>query len=142
MRLTLTTFLAGCTLATGASAVCAQTPGTAQQPALTRTVLQQQPLSTPGREGVQVLAVLAAGGTSVRHTHPGEEFGYVLDGTATFEIAGQAPLVLKSGDSFFIPADTPHIARNEGATPLRLISTYIVQAGKPLATPAPDRSSR
>lgn len=81
-------------------------------------------------------AVPAAGGTSVRHTHPGEEFGYVLEGTATSEIAGQSPQALKPGVSFFIPANAPHIAHNAGAKPLKLISTYIVEAGKPLATPA------
>ncbi len=84
-----------------------------------------------------MLAVLVAGGSSVRHTHPGEEFGYVLEGTATFELAGQPPLALKPGDSFFIPANTPHIAHNGGTTPLKLISTYIVETGKPLSTPVP-----
>lgn len=137
MRPCLTALLAACALTAGASAVVAQAPGATQQPALTRTVLQQRALSVPGREGVQVLAVLAPGGTSVRHTHPGEEFGYVLEGTATFEIAGQPPQVLKPGDSFFIPPNIPHIAHNPGMTPLKLISTYIVETGKPLATPAP-----
>ena len=137
MRLRLNALFAACAFVISASSVLAQTTAAAPPPALTRTVLQQQPLSAPGREGVQVLAVLVAGGTSVRHTHPGEEFGYVLEGTATFEIAGQAPQTLKPGDSFFIPANTPHIAHNGGTTPLKLISTYIVETGKPLATPAP-----
>ena len=137
MRPCLTALLAACALTAGASTVFAQAPGATQQPALTRTVLQQRALSVPGREGVQVLAVLAPRGTSVRHTHPGEEFGYVLEGTATFEIAGQPPQALKPGDSFFIPPNVPHIAHNPGTTPLKLISTYIVETGKPLATPAP-----
>lgn len=124
-------------LVLSAGSVIAQSAGAAPQPALTRTVLQQKPLSAPGREGVQVLAVLVAGGSSVRHTHPGEEFGYVLEGTATFELSGQPPQVLKPGDSFFIPANTPHMAHNRGTTPLKLISTYIVETGKPLSTPAP-----
>lgn len=137
MRLRLNALLAACALVVGAGRVRAQTTGAAQQPALTRTVLQQKPLSAPGRDGVLVRAELAPGGSSVRHTHPGEEFGYVLDGTATFEITGQAPQTLKPGDSFFIPANAPHIAHNAGTTPLKLISTYIVETGKPLATPAP-----
>lgn len=137
MRLRLNALHAASALVLSAGSVLAQTASAAPQPALTRTVLQQRALSTPGREGVQVLAVLAPGGTSVRHTHPGEEFGYVLEGTATFEIAGQAPQALKPGDSFFIPANTPHIAHNAGTTPLKLISTYIVETGKPLATPVP-----
>ena len=137
VRLHRTAFFTVPALALSAGSALAQTAGTVPPPALTRTVLQQKPLSTPGREGVQVLAVLVAGGSSVRHTHPGEEFGYVLEGTATFELAGQPPLVLKPGDSFFIPVDTPHIAHNRSTTPLRLISTYIVETGRPLSTPAP-----
>lgn len=137
MRLHLNALFATGALVLSAGSLRSQTTGAAPQPALTRTVLQQKTLSVPGREGVLVRAELAAGGSSVRHTHPGEEFGYVLEGTATFELAGQAPLALKSGDSFFIPANTPHIAHNTGTTPLKLISTYIVETGKPLSTPAP-----
>jgi len=137
MRLRLNALFAACALILSAGNVLAQTAGAAQQPALTRTVLQQKTLSAPGRDGVLVRAELAPGGTSVRHTHPGEEFGYVLEGTATFEIAGQAPQTLKPGDSFVIPANTPHIAHNAGTTPWKIISTYIVETGKPLATPVP-----
>jgi quercetin dioxygenase-like cupin family protein len=109
----------------------------AQQPALKRTVLLQRPLGVAGREGVQVLAELAPGGSAPRHTHPGEEFGYVLEGTVTLDIAGQPARTLKPGDAFFIPANTPHVAHNTGTTPWKAISTYIVETGKPLASPAP-----
>ncbi len=108
------------------------------QPALTRTILLTRPMPTvPGHEGTMAVAVLAVGGTAPRHTHPGEEFAYVLEGTATFEVAGQPTVSLKPGDAFLIPANTPHVARNTGAVPLKLISTYIIETGKPLATPAP-----
>ena len=113
------------------------TPATAQPSPLKRTVLMQHALTIPGREAVVVAAELAAGGAAPRHTHPGEEFGYVLDGTVTIEIAGHPTLTLKPGDSFFIPPNTPHVARNTGAVPWKAISTYIVESGKPLASPAP-----
>jgi quercetin dioxygenase-like cupin family protein len=134
MRLRVVTLLVA--LCITASMVGAQGQP-AQQPALTRTVLQQHALGVAGREGVQVMVELAAGGAAPRHTHPGEEFGYVLNGTATLDIAGQPLLTLKPGDSFFIPANTPHVARNPGTTSWKAISTYIVESGKPLATPAP-----
>jgi quercetin dioxygenase-like cupin family protein len=130
---TLTLFVGLCLVATTASAQSQPS----QQPVLTRTVLQQHALGVAGREGVQVMVELAAGGAAPRHTHPGEEFGYVLNGTATLDIAGQPLLTLKPGDSFFIPANTPHVARNPGTTSWKAISTYIVESGKPLATPAP-----
>jgi quercetin dioxygenase-like cupin family protein len=119
------------------SAVPAGATPTTQSP-LTRTVLQTQPLTAaPGVEGVLVKAELAVGGAAPRHTHPGEEFVYVLEGTATFDVAGRPTLAIKAGDSFVIPASTPHVARNTGTVPLKLLSTYVIPSGKPLATPAP-----
>ncbi|MBM3908934.1 MAG: cupin domain-containing protein [Gemmatimonadetes bacterium] len=105
---------------------------------LTRTILQTQALTaSPGLEGVLVKAELAVGGSAPRHTHPGEEFVYVIEGTATFALAGRPVLSIKAGDSFVIPPDTPHVATNTGTVPLKLLSTYIIPKGKPLATPAP-----
>ena len=110
----------------------------AQQSALKRTVLKTHAMtSVPGREGVMVAAELAVGGAAPRHTHPGEEFVFVLEGTASFDMAGQPLLTIKPGDAFVIPPNIPHVARNTGTTPLRLLSTYIIPTGQPLATPAP-----
>lgn len=118
-------------------AVGAQDTPTPPSP-LKRTVLTTHAMtSVPGREGIMVAAELAVGGAAPRHTHPGEEFVYVLEGTATFAMAGQPPLAIKPGDAFVIPPNTPHVARNTGTTPLRLLSTYVIPAGQPLATLTP-----
>jgi len=110
----------------------------APQSPLKRTVLQTQALTTaPGHEGITVLAELAVGGAAPRHTHPGEEFVYVLEGTATFEMAGRPTLAINAGDAFVIPPRTPHVPTNTGKVPLKLLSTYIIPTGQPLATPAP-----
>lgn len=50
---------------------------------------------------------------------------------------GQAPRVVKAGESFVIPAGTVHDAHNAGNMPTKLIGVYVVEKGKPLATPAP-----
>ncbi len=104
---------------------------------LKRTILGTHPLSVAGREAVQAAVELAAGGVAPRHTHAGEETGFILEGTGVIEIAGQEPLAVKPGDAFFIPANTPHLVRNTGTTPIKLVATYFVESGKPLATPAP-----
>jgi len=110
----------------------------AQPSPLKRTVLQTHALVTaPGHDGITVLAELAVGASAPRHTHPGEEFVYVLEGTATFDMAGQPLLSIKPGDAFFIPPNTPHVAKNTGKVPLKLLSNYIIPTGQPLATPAP-----
>jgi quercetin dioxygenase-like cupin family protein len=108
----------------------------AQQPTFKRTVLQQSDLSTAGHEVVQAVADFDPRATPGRHTHPGEEIGYVLEGTFLIEQEGKAAVTLKAGGTFLIPAGTIHNATNTGAGPGKILATYIVEKGKPLATPA------
>lgn len=75
-------------------------------------------------------------GAALRHTHPGPEVGYLLEGEVTLEVGGEPPMVLKPGDSFFIPANTVHQAKNTGKGGAKVLSTYVVEKGKPLSTPA------
>jgi quercetin dioxygenase-like cupin family protein len=107
----------------------------AQAPTVTRTVLQQADISIPGREAVTARAEIAAGGTTGRHTHPGEEISYLLEGSVLLEVEGAAPRTLKAGDVFLIPAGKVHNATTSGGKAI-IIANYIVEKGKPLATPA------
>ncbi len=107
----------------------------AQQTGFKRTVLQQQDLSVAGHETVTAVAEFQAGGTVGRHTHPGEEVGYILEGTIVLEQDGKPAVTLGPGKTFFIPAGTVHNATNRGAVPARVLANYIVEKGKPLATP-------
>ena len=50
------------------------------------------------------------------------------------EIAGQPALTLHAGDGFLIPPETPHNAIDLGPGTGRMLSTYIVEPGKPIAT--------
>ena len=111
----------------------------AQQAAFKRTVLQQADISVPGREVVTAVADFQPGATPGRHTHPGEEIGYILEGTFLVEQDGKPAATLKAGQTFLIPAGTIHNATNTGSAPARILATYIVEKGKPLATPAPAR---
>jgi quercetin dioxygenase-like cupin family protein len=112
----------------------AQAPPAAQA-GFKRTPVQQGDLSIPGREGVQAIAEIAPGAESGRHTHPGEEFGYVLDGTITLEIQGKPAAMKKAGEGFIIPAGTVHNARNTSKAAARVLATYVIEKGKPVATP-------
>jgi len=107
----------------------------AQQPTFKRTVLQQVDISVAGREAVTAKAELPPGVSAGRHTHPGEEIGYVLEGTVSLEIEG-ASKSLKAGDAFLIPSGKVHNATNTGSSQATILATYIVDKGKPLATPA------
>lgn len=109
----------------------------AQQPAgFSRTVIQRGDLSTPGREVVSALAEFQPGATVGPHTHPGEEAGYLLEGTLVFEQTGKPTVTLKAGETFFVPAGTVHNATNKGSGRTRVLATYIVEKGKPLAAAA------
>ena len=109
----------------------------AQASGLTRTVVGRADVSVPGREAVVARVEVAAGARSGRHTHPGDEISYVAEGQVELLIDGQPPRVVKAGESFVIPAGTVHEAHNTSDAPVRLIGVYVVEKGKPLATPAP-----
>jgi len=104
-------------------------------PGAQRTVLQKQDLSVPGSEGLLVQTELAPGASEPKHTHPGDFFGYVLEGTVSIFQEGQPDLHLSPGASFFVPAGKVHGAANEGTAPVKLLVSFFVQKGKPLTTP-------
>jgi quercetin dioxygenase-like cupin family protein len=101
---------------------------------LERTEIQRGRSSIPGREIVQVLTLIPVGVESGWHTHPGEEVGYIVTGTVQMMIKDQPTLVLKAGEGFLIPPGTPHNALDLGPETGRMLSTYIVEVDKPLAT--------
>lgn len=101
---------------------------------LQRTEVQRGPSSIPGREIVQVLTEIPVGVESGWHTHPGEEVGYIVEGTVEMRIENADTLVLHAGDGFLIPPRTRHNARDLGPGTGRMLSTYIVEIGEPLAT--------
>ncbi|HUQ24366.1 MAG TPA: cupin domain-containing protein [Burkholderiales bacterium] len=107
----------------------------AQQPGFTRKLLQDQNLSIADRHAVQALAEFVPGGAAGKHTHPGEELGYVVEGTLELLVEGQPPRTVKAGESFFVPAGVVHDGRNVGSGPAKVLATYIVEKGKPVATP-------
>ena len=106
----------------------------AQQNGVTRTDLQRHDLSTHGHEAIQVRVDLAPGVAFGKHTHPGEEVIYVLEGQLEYQIEDKPPVTLKAGDVLFIPAGTVHSARNPGNVKGSELATYIVEKGKPLLT--------
>ncbi|XIA62520.1 cupin domain-containing protein [Bradyrhizobium sp. TZ2] len=101
---------------------------------LTRRVIQRAPSSIPGREIVQVETEIPVGVESGWHIHPGEEVGYIVAGNVEMKVEGRPTVILRAGDGFLIPPRTPHNARDLGPETGRMLSTYIVEAGQPLAS--------
>jgi quercetin dioxygenase-like cupin family protein len=108
-----------------------------QNPGIQRTVVYKSDVSVPGREAVVARVEVAPGAAAGKHTHPGDEISYVLEGEGEILIEGQPPRKVKAGDGLVIPMGSIHDARNIGTGPLKLAGIYVVEKGKPLASPAP-----
>jgi quercetin dioxygenase-like cupin family protein len=106
----------------------------AQGVGLHRTDLLDRDLSVPGRRAVQVRVDFDPGSVSIRHRHPGEEIAYVLEGTLEYQLAEAPAVSLRAGQSLFIPAGVPHIARNVGPGRASELATYIVRKGQPIVS--------
>lgn len=106
-----------------------------QNPGVQRTVVNRADVSVPGREAVIARAEIAPGAHVGLHTHPGEEISYVMEGEGEILIEGRPPLKVKAGDGFVVPNGARHDARNTGTVPLKLAVVYLVEKGKPIATP-------
>ena len=106
----------------------------AQPAGITRTDLQRHDLSFPGHEAFQVRVDFAPGAAFGKHTHPGEEIIYVLEGALQYEVEGKPPVTLKAGEVLFVPAGTVHAAKNTGSVNASELATYILEKGKPALT--------
>jgi quercetin dioxygenase-like cupin family protein len=112
----------------------ADAPAPAASPGTQRTTLQRVDLSAPGREVVQVRVDFAPAYVAPRHTHPGEEIVYVIEGTIEYQVGDSPPATYEAGEVLFIPAGTVHTARTIGGSKAAELATYIVEKGKPLVT--------
>jgi quercetin dioxygenase-like cupin family protein len=108
----------------------------AQAPSpIKRTPLQKFDVPNTNYETVIGIAEIAPNVNVGKHTHPGPESGYLLEGDFTLLVEGQAPKALKAGESYQVPAGAVHDART-GDKGAKVIATYVVEKGKPLASPA------
>jgi quercetin dioxygenase-like cupin family protein len=107
----------------------------AQQPeGITRTGLQQHDLSVDGHEVIQARVDLGPTAPFVKHTHPGEEIIYVLEGSLEYQVEGQPTRTFNAGEALTVPAGVVHAVRNVGSGNAAELATYVVEKGKPLIT--------
>ena len=116
---------------TGLLAANAQPSGIGRHEAL------RHDLDVAGREVVQVRVDFAPGAAFGMHTHPGVEVAYVLEGSLQYLFEDKPPVTLKAGESLYIPAGTPHAARNGGGSHAAELATYLVEKGKPIVVQRP-----
>jgi quercetin dioxygenase-like cupin family protein len=111
----------------------------ASQPqAIKRTILQTHDVPGTPYESVLGIAEIAPNAEVARHTHPGIENGYVLEGSLTLYAEEHPTMTLKTGDSMFMPAGIVHWGTG-GPTGAKILAVWVVEKGKPLASPAPAK---
>jgi len=68
------------------------------------------------------------------HTHPGFDAAYLLDGDLTVLERGQPAKPIRAGQSWHV---RPGVVREvkAGDRPAKVLAMYVVEKGKPLATP-------
>ena len=121
-------------ITTAAIVVLSATSAFAQ--GIKRTPLQKVDFP-PGFETVTAIAEVPPGSAAGKHTHPGAETGYVLEGELELIVDGKPPQKLKAGESYQIPPGIAHDAKAVGDKPMKVLAIYIVTKGEPLAKPAP-----
>ena len=124
-------------VATAVSAIAvAAVAEQASQGSLKRTTLQTGEFP-PGYETVMIIAQMQPGECSGWHTHPGLESSYFLEGEVRISFAGQPDRVVKAGQPISIAPGLPHNDCNVSGKPFKALAHYIVEKGKPLASPVP-----
>ncbi len=120
------------------AAVVFATPVLAQE--FKRSILQRTdvPVGIP-HETVVGTAEILPGGTTGRHTHPGVEMMVAVEGEMDAYVGDEGPKRLSPGDSIMIPNGAPHEVRNVGTTPAKVVATWMVEKGKPMASPVPAK---
>ncbi len=107
------------------------------QEAMERTELRRTMLAgTENTEVVMARLVIQPGAFLPRHTHPGDEFVYVLDG-GMIQPEGQDPTTFETGASLHFPRDVVHGGFTVvGDKAITVLTTHIVDAGVPMVIPA------
>jgi quercetin dioxygenase-like cupin family protein len=91
--------------------------------------------AAPDLEVIVSDVIIPPGATVPAHSHPGEEFAYVIEGSAVHVEEGKPDLDVAAGQSFVIPPNAVHAPRGgpEGA---RAIVFRVHRKGQPERIPA------
>ena len=134
--------LAGCAAPVGAQTAGASAPtaasGTAvpaagvSRPGFDSKPILTSPISGDDQKEIVVISVaIAPGGSSPPHTHPGDCVGTVVEGQIELRAVGKDPRQVSAGTAFANPRGTVHQFVNSSDKPARLLTTLVVEKGKP-----------
>jgi quercetin dioxygenase-like cupin family protein len=101
-----------------------------------RTILQRFDVPGSNYETVIAFVEIAPNGVIGKHTHFGIDSGVLQAGELFLTAEGRSEQAVKPGDSWQIPPNTVHWGK-AGPNGAKIVNTYVVEKGKPLATPVP-----
>ena len=84
----------------------------AQTPGLKRTLIKQTDGPMDGYVTVEVKIEIEPGALVARHTHPGIESDYLIEGSAELTVDGEGTRTYSAGEGFEIPTGVPHSGKN------------------------------
>jgi quercetin dioxygenase-like cupin family protein len=109
----------------------------AEQVKVNMLVLEAPVTGMPDKVFTLISAEWSPAVSTGRHTHPGDEYGTVVEGTVVTRQDGTEWKTVTTGQSYYVPAGVVHETKNAGDAPAKTYNAFIVEKGKPRATPAP-----
>ncbi len=102
---------------------------------LKRTILQTFDVPAGDTETVMAQSELGANLTTARHSHPGPEAAFVIEGSGSILPDGSPPIILTAGQSYQLEAGIPHAVQS-GPNGIKFVAIWSKAKGMPLASPA------
>jgi quercetin dioxygenase-like cupin family protein len=126
-----------------ACALVGADPGFARDPqseggATAEQLIAQALADDPSKEVTAQVYTFPPGTVLPWHIHPdAHEIAYVLEGTLTFERAGEAPKEIATGEVEYLAPNVVHRGMNKTDKPMRLFVVRIKPKDKPLVEEVP-----
>jgi quercetin dioxygenase-like cupin family protein len=124
-------------VAIGASLVLARAPES-RSAVEAKQLMQEVLAGEPDKEVNAQIYNFPPGASVPWHIHPdAHEFDYLLEGTLTLEVAGEAPRTLKAGEAVYVRPNVVHRGLNLGSEPVKIFVLRVKPKDKPLTTEVP-----
>ena len=121
-----------------ATPLFAQSQPTPVQPSpVKRTILQKSDVPGTNLELIYATVEIAAGFKAGRHSHPGVVMAQVVEGEFWIHLDGQPEKIVRAGETLTVPQGAIHNEGAGGGSAVKLNAVYVLEKGKPLASPAP-----
>ena len=114
----------------------AQAPAPVAPSPVKRTILQKADVPGTNLELIYASVEIAPGFKAGRHFHPGVVMAQVVEGEFWLHLDGQPEKVFRAGEALTVPDRAIHNEGAQGQTPAKLTAVYVLEKGKPLASPA------